>query len=391
MTIYLDNSATTAVRSEVIEAMLPYLREGWGNPSSVHRIGRHAADGLKRAREQASSLLGCEPEEVYFSSGGTMSNNVALLGRARFSEANGLGKHLITTQIEHPSVMGPAQYLESNGWKVTYLAVDKQGFVSFDQLQKACSSETSMISIMWANNEIGSVQNIDQIAKFAQEREVFFHTDAVQVPGKLAINAAATPFSALALSGHKFYAPKGIGLLYLRRHQNVMPIVFGGGQEMGLFPGTEGLANIVALGVAAEFAQKELAKNESRLRSLAAKMTEAIMSVPGMKISGPLDAAGRLPGHCSFYLPNVEGDALVLRADLKGVCISSGSACHKGIIEASAVLRALRLSDYEAMGAIRISLGHFTTEEECDKAAKILVDMLKSAARQKASPHLACP
>jgi cysteine desulfurase len=391
MTIYLDNSATTAVRSEVIDAMLPYLREGWGNPSSVHRVGRYAADGLKRSREQASSLLGCQPEEVYFSSGGTMSNNVALLGRARFAQANGLGKHLITTKIEHPSVMGPAQYLESNGWKVTYLLVDKQGFVSLDDLEKACTPETSMISIMWANNEIGSVQNIDRIAKIAQEREIFFHTDAVQVPGKLAINAAVTPFSALALSGHKFYAPKGVGLLYLRRHQNVMPIVFGGGQEMGLFPGTEGLANIVALGVAAELAQKEQAENESRLRSLAAKMTGAIMSVPGMKISGPLDPAGRLPGHCSFYLPNVEGDALVLRADLKGVCISSGSACHKGIIEASAVLRALRLSDYEAMGAIRVSLGRFTTEEECDKAAKILVDMLKSAASQKSAPHLACP
>ncbi len=336
-------------------------------------------------------MLGCEPDEVYFSSGGTISNNVALLGRARFSEANGLGKHLITTRIEHPSVIGPAQYLESNGWRVTYLSVDKQGFINFEELQKVCSPQTSIISIMWANNEIGSVQRIDEIALFAQERGIFFHTDAVQIPGKLEINASKTGFSALSLSGHKFYAPKGIGIFYLRRQQNVMPVVFGGGQEMGLFPGTEGLANIVAIGVAAELAHKEQAENARRLPAMAARLTESVMTVPGVQISGAHDIEKRLPGHCSFYLPNVEGDALVLRADLKGVCISSGSACHKGIIEASSVLRALRLSDAEAMGAIRVSLGRFTTEAELDRATIILVDMLKAAASQRAAAHLACP
>ena len=387
MTIYLDNSATTAVRDEVIEAMLPYLRESWGNPSSVHAIGRRAADGMKLAREQVAGLLNCEPDEIYFSSGGTMSNNVALLGRARFCEANDRGKHLVTTQIEHPSVIGPAQYLESHGWKVTYLPVDKQGFVQFEDLKKHCSTETSIISVMWANNEIGTVQNIQEIAEFALEREIFVHSDAVQVPGKLALDMAKTPLSALSLSGHKFYAPKGIGILFLRRQQNVMPIVFGGGQEMGLFPGTEGLANIVAIGHAAELARKEQVENASRLHKLASNLMHAILMVPDVQISGASDVNSRLPGHCSFFLPQIEGDALVLRADLKGVCISSGSACHKGIIEASSVLRALGLRDEEAMGAIRVSLGHFTTDDECEKATKILVDMLKAAGKRKSTVY----
>ena len=384
MSIYLDNSATTLVREEVIDAMLASLRDGWGNASSIHAVGRNAAKSLKKARAQVAGLLNCEPEEIYFSSGGTMSNNVALLGRARFAEANGLGRHLVTTRIEHPSVLGPAQYLESQGWKVTYLPVDKQGLVSLDVLEKSCTKETSIISVMWANNEVGTVQDVSAVAKFAGDRDIFVHTDAVQVPGKLAIDMQSMPLSALSLSGHKFYAPKGIGILFLRRQNNVMPVVFGGGQEMGLFPGTEGLANIVAIGKASELAAIEQAKNYEHLRKMAHILDEAILSVPGVKVSGPADHEQRLPGHCSYYLPSVEGESLVMRADLKGVCISSGSACHKGIIEASTVLRALNFSDADAMGAIRVTAGRFSTEDDCRKAAQILVSVLNSAKKQEA-------
>lgn len=386
MPIYLDNSATTFVREEVIEEMLPFLREEWGNPSSIHAIGLKAAKAVNIARERVASLLKCKVDEVYFSSGGTMSNNVTLLGRARFAEANGHGRHLITSRIEHPSVLGPAQFLESNGWKVTYLSVDRQGFISMDELSRSCTKETSIISVMWANNEVGTLQDVRQLSEFAFERQIFVHTDAVQVPGKLAIDMETMPFSALSLSGHKFYAPKGIGVLFLRGQQNVMPIVFGGGQEMGLFPGTEGLSNIVAIGKAAELAEQEQQANEAHLQKLSRQLTEAVLSVPGVKISGAQDIEKRLPGHCSFFYPEIEGEALVLRADLKGVCISSGSACHKGIIEASTVLRALGLSDKEAMGSIRVTSGHFTTDAECDKAAKLLIDVLKSAKKYEPVP-----
>lgn len=385
MSIYLDNSATTPVREEVIEVMLASLRDGWGNASSIHSVGRSAAKALKKARGQVSAFLHCEPEEVYFSSGGTMSNNVTLLGRARFAEANGQGRHLITTRIEHPSVLGPAQYLESQGWKVTYLPVDRQGFISLEVLEESCTKETSIISVMWANNEIGTLQDLQAIATFASDRGIFVHTDAVQVPGKLPIDMQSMPLSALSLSGHKFYAPKGIGILFLRRQNNVMPVVFGGGQEMGLFPGTEGLANIAAIGKAAELAEQEQSQNIDHLHKMARILDGALLPVPGIKVSGATDHSKRLPGHCSYYLPSVEAESLVMRADLKGVCISSGSACHKGIIEASTVMRALNLSDEEAMGAIRVTAGRFTTEEECTKAAQILVDVFKTAKRQEAA------
>jgi cysteine desulfurase len=379
MPIYLDNSATTQVRPEVLEVMLPHLSESWGNPSSIHSLGRRAAKSIQEARMQVAKLLNCLPEEVYFSSGGTMSNNVSLLGRARFAEANGHGRHLITTQIEHPAVLGPAQYLESTGWKVTYLPVDQYGIVRLDHVLQAITGDTSIISVMWANNEIGSLQPIEQIAKLAFERGIFIHTDAVQVPGKLAIDLEKLPVSALSLAGHKFYAPKGVGVLFLRKLQNVMPIVFGGGQEMGLLPGTEGLANIVGLGRAAQLAHEELEMNAGNLRTAQELIVRELTAVPGVCISGPTNLADRLPGHASFYIAGKEGETLVLQADLKGICISSGSACHKGIIEASQVMRAIGLSDNQAMGSVRISVGRFNTLSECQKATTTLVKVFSSA------------
>lgn len=380
MAIYLDNSATTPVRREVIDEMLPYLESHFGNPSSIHSHGVKAAAGVKLARERVAALLNCSPEEVYFSPCGTYANNVSILGRARFIEANDGGRHLVTTAIEHPSVIGPSQHLESKGWRVTYLPVDKEGIIDLEQLKNAIADDTSMISVMWANNEIGSLQPVERIAELAREHGIFFHTDAVQMPGKLPIDVGRNAVSALSLSGHKFYAPKGIGILYLKRGENVMPTAFGGGQEMGLLPGTEAVSNIVAIGKAAELASIEVAQTEKKLRDMQSILLEKLAPIEGLRITGPADIDKRLPGHVSIAISGAEGESLVMKCDLKGVSVSSGSACHKGIIEPSSVLRALHLPDSEARGSLRISAGRFNTQAECEKAADLIAQIAAKSA-----------
>lgn len=381
MAIYLDNSATTPVRREVIDEMLPYLESDFGNPSSIHSHGVKAAAGVKLARERVAALLNCTPQEVYFSPCGTYANNVSILGRARFVEANDGGRHLITTAIEHPSVIGPSQHLESKGWRVTYLPVDKEGIIDLEQLKKNIADDTSIISVMWANNEIGSLQPVERIAELAAERGIFLHTDAVQVPGKLPIDVARNSVSALSLSGHKFYAPKGIGILYLKGGENVMPTAFGGGQEMGILPGTESVPNIVAIGKAAELAGIEVEKTERKLREMQRILLEKLAPIEGLRITGPADLDKRLPGHVSIAISGAEGESLVMKCDLKGVSVSSGSACHKGIIEPSSVLRALRLPDHEARGSLRISAGRFNTQEECEKAGDMIAQIAAKSAK----------
>jgi len=387
--IYLDNSATTKVHPQVLAAMLPYLNENFGNPSSIHGQGRAARAAVDNARQQVASFLGCQSNEIYFSSCATMSNNVALLGRARFIEANGLPKHLITSTIEHPAILGPAQFLETQGWRVTYLSVDKQGFIRLDDFAAALSSDTSMVSIMWANNEIGVVQPIFEIAALVEKHsqsighEIFLHTDAVQVPGKLPIDLSQLNVSSLSLSGHKFGAPKGIGILFLRRLVNIMPIIFGGGQEMGLFAGTESVADIVGIGVASSIAQGQQASLERRLRSYQKQLFEHLLALPGVSITGPVDVSKRLPGHVSLALSNGEGEALVLKSDLRGLALSSGSACHQGIIEPSHVLRAIGISEEKALGAIRISFGADNKSDDVIKAMSVLEQILSKSAKAR--------
>ncbi len=380
MSIYLDNSATTPVRREVIDEMLPFLESNFGNPSSIHSHGIKAAAGVKLARERVAGLLNCSPSEVYFSPCGTYANNVSILGRARFIEANDGGRHLITTAIEHPSVTGPCQHLESKGWRVTYLPVDKDGIIDLSRLEDAICQDTSIISIMWANNEIGSLQPIERVAEIALAREIFFHTDAVQVPGKLPIDVSKHAISALSLSGHKFYAPKGIGILYLKQGENVMPTAFGGGQEMGILPGTESVPNLVAIGKAAELAAIECAETSKNLRAMQKILLDRLLPIAGLRVTGPADLEKRLPGHVSIAISGAEGEALVMKCDLKGISVSSGSACHKGIIEPSSVLRALRLPDLEARGSLRISAGRFNTLEECEKAAELIAQIAAKSA-----------
>lgn len=386
-TIYFDNSATTPVRKEVREAMLPFLDEKWGNPSSVHYMGGVSKKAMDQARKSVAALLSCQPSEIYFTPCATYSNNVAILGRARFVEANQKGRHLITTKIEHPSCMGPARYLESQGWQVSYLPVNKEGIISVDELQSKITEQTSIISIMWANNEIGAVQPIAQCAQLAKERGIFMHTDAVQVPGKIPIDLTDLPLDSLSISAHKFYGPKGIGALFVRKASNLMPVVFGGGQEMGLFPGTEPLPNIIAMGKAAELAAAELAESVEHLRKLQSVLINKLSSLPGVKLTGPSDLNRRIPGHVSIIVPGVEGESVVLQADLRGLCVSAASACKKGIVQPSHVVSALGYCESDALGSVRITAGRFNTEEECLKAAEILSKIILSYKKTNSNPQ----
>jgi cysteine desulfurase len=384
MTIYFDNSATTQVRKEVAEAMFEFISTNYGNPSSIHAVGRNSYKAMALARKRVAGLLNCSATEICFAGCGTLANNLAILGRARFVEANDLGRHIITSRIEHPAVTGPARYLEAQGWKLTVLDVDKEGFIKVEQLMNALTEETSIISIMWANNEIGTLQPIKEMAQAVQDyakekdREIFFHTDAVQAAGKVPIDLKKVPVSALSISGHKFHAPKGVGALFLRRGVNLMPITFGGGQEKGLMPGTESMPNIVALGMAAELAAGEMEDSVSRLREMQSYMIEQLSSVPGVHITGSRDLDRRLPGHVSVAVENCEGEALVMQLDLKGICCSSASACHKGIVEPSHVLSALDLPCDLVKGSVRISMGKFNTMEECREAVAQIKSVFES-------------
>lgn len=381
--IYLDNSATTMIRPEVREAMLPYLAESFGNPSSIHKPGRVAREAVDTARQQVADMLSCKAEEVFFTPCATYSNNVAILGRARYVEANRGGRHLITSNFEHPSCLGPAKYLEGQGWTVTYLPINSQGLISPEQLRSALRPETSIVSLMWANNEIGSLLPVEELSVICKDAGVFFHCDAVQVPGKLRLDMQNVPVTTLALSGHKFYAPKGIGVLYRREGTGLMSVVFGGGQEGGLFPGTESLSNIVGLGKAAELAHKELSTVQSSLRQLQAMITAALTGIDGVRLTGPSDPQQRLPGHVSVVIAGLEGEPLTMQCDLKGLCISSASACHKGIMQPSHVVTALGIPDDLAMGSLRVSAGRFNTEADVSRAMEILHKVIAGLRKEK--------
>lgn len=378
--IYLDNSATTRVRDEVQEAMRPYFCEKFGNASSIHRLGYQARTAINKAREQVAHLLGCQPDEVLFSPCGTYANNVALLGRAQAVESEGGGRHIITSCIEHSSGLGPVKVLESRGWEVTNLHVDDHGLVDADELESVIRKDTSIISLMWANNEVGTVQPVDKIARIAQERNIFFHSDAIQVPGKISIDVKSLPVSTLSISGHKFYAPKGIGALFVRKGVQLRPIIYGGGQEQGLFPGTEGLVNIVGIGEAAELAHKELDENNRHLRKLQKILIEKITSHPAVKLTGA-ELEKRLPGHVSVIVEGTVGEQLVVEADLRGVCISSVSACKQSGHDPSHVLSCMGLPREEIIGSARITCGRFNTEQEIEKAADILLTIFSKRAK----------
>jgi cysteine desulfurase len=360
----MDHSATTPVASEVIEAMLPYFSEKYGNPSSVHSFGREAKVALEEARGQVAALIGANPEEITFTSGGTEADNLAIFGAAAAYTKK--GRHLITTAIEHHAVLESFEYLEKNGYELTILPVDAEGIISLAELEKALRPDTILISVMHANNEVGSIQPIAEIGALAKERGIWFHVDAVQSLGKLPIAVQEMHVDLLTVSGHKIYGPKGIGALYARKGVRLDARAFGGGQEKKRRSGTENLPGIVGFGKACELAGAHLAAEAQRLQKLRDQLLQGIIDrIPYVKINGPVGDQ-RLPNNVNVSIQYVEGESLLLSLDMVGIAASSGSACTSGSLDPSHVLLAMGLPHEIAHGSLRFSLGTQNSAEEVD-------------------------
>lgn len=372
--IYFDNAATTGVRPEVFEAMKPYFVQNFGNPSSIYKIARENKKAVDASREKIAKAINANANEIYFTAGGSESDNWAIKGIAE-SYSN-KGKHIITLSIEHHAVLHTCQFLETKGFEVTYLPVDSEGIVDLEELKKAIRKDTILISVMFANNEIGSVQPIAEIGKIAHENGIIFHTDAVQAAGHLPIDVEAMNIDLLSMSSHKFYGPKGIGALYIRKKIKITPLIHGGAQERNRRAGTENVAGIVGMGLALELITNELEEETKRLTYLRDKAIDGILSaIPYARLNGPRDK--RLPGNVNISFEFVEGESILLLLDMKGICASSGSACTSGSLDPSHVLLAIGLPHEKAHGSLRISLGMFNTEEEVDYLLKELPPIIE--------------
>ena len=366
--IYLDNNATTMVAPEVLDAMLPFLREQYGNPSSMYSFGGYAHKALEKAREQVANLLGTSPDELVFTACGTESDSTAILGAL---EAQPEKRHFVTSAVEHSAVIAMGQYLEHKGYRVTRLDVDSKGSIDLDQYAKALTGDTGIVSLMYANNETGTILPIPEAAALAKERGIVFHVDAVQAVGKIPINLAKLPVDYLALSGHKLHAPKGIGVLYVRRGTPFRPFLRGGHQEHGRRAGTENVASIVGLGMACELASRHIQEENVRVRALRDRLEKGLLAaIPEARING--NPESRLPNTTNISFKYVEGEAILLLLDQEGICASSGSACTSGSLEPSHVLRAMGVPFTYAHGSVRLSLSRYTTDAEIDKALEIL-------------------
>ena len=372
--IYLDNAATTAVSPAVLEAMLPYFSECFGNPSSIHGTGREAHRAVDTARKQVAAAIGAQPQEIYFTAGGSESDNWAIKGTA-FAKKN-KGNHIITSAIEHHAVLHTCKWLEKQGFEVTYLPVDETGLVSPEDVEKAITDRTILISIMAANNEIGTIQPIAEIGRIAHEHGIAFHTDAVQAIGAVPIDVDRMNIDMLSMSGHKFHGPKGIGVLYIRRGVRLDTLIHGGAQERGQRAGTENLAGIVGIGKAIELAAADLDENAARMTRLRDKLINGILkTIPDVRLNG--HPSLRLPNNCNVSIRYVEGEALLLRLDLAGIAGSSGSACTSGSLDPSHVLLAIGLPHEIAHGSLRLSLGTDTTEDQIDEVLRVLPDIVR--------------
>ena len=365
--IYLDHAATTPLLQEAAAAMLPYMTECYGNPSSLHSFGRAARQACARGRVQVAGLLGAAAAEIFFTSGGSESDNWALKGLAWAHQAQ--GRHIITSSVEHHAVLHACAWLEQQGFTVTYLPVDAAGRVTPESVVQALRPDTILVSIMTANNEVGTLEPIAAIGTLLRERGILFHTDAVQAAGHVPLDMRSLPVDALSLSGHKFYGPKGIGALYLRRGTAIAPLLHGGSQERGLRAGTENTAAIVGLGVAAEQAALQLSAEAARLRELRDMLADGIRQLPGAWINGSDE---RLPGHLSFGLEGIASDVLLIRLDLAGFAVSAGSACSAGSLEPSHVLAAMGQSAVQAGAAVRVTLGRENTAAEVQRFLTVL-------------------
>ena len=361
--VYADNAATTAVSPSVLEAMLPYFSEFYGNPSSLHSYGQKTAAAIDEARATIANCLGCRPGEIYITSGGTEADNWAINSTAHLGARKGK-KHLITTNFEHHALLHTMEEMEKEGFEVTYLDVHEDGLVRLEELAEAIRPDTALVSIMYANNEIGTIQPIAEIGKLCREREVYFHTDAVQAAGHLPIDVEEQCIDMLSLSAHKFYGPKGVGVLYCRRTVPLYNLIYGGGQERGKRPGTENPAAIVGMAVALKEACEAIATDMPRVAALRDKLIAGLLTIPRSRLNG--DPVKRLPGNANFAFEGIEGESLLLTLDMKGIAASSGSACTSGSLDPSHVLLAIGLTHEVAHGSLRLSLSHYNTEEDVD-------------------------
>src|SRR3989440_2649718 len=379
--IYLDNNATTQLDPSVIEEMLPFLKEHYGNPSSGYGFAARARKAIDFARERLASLLGCEPSEIVFTSGGTESNN-AVINSALQSDPR--GKHVVTSAVEHSAVLRPCQDLTKRGCFVTFLGVDRDGNVDLAELEAEIRPETALVSMMWANNETGVLFPVEQIAEICRAKGVLFHTDAVQAVGKIPIRLRDTVINFLSLSAHKFHGPKGVGALYVNRRTRFLPLIAGGGQENGRRGGTENVASIVGLGKAAEPVLEYLAEGKCNICSMRDRFEESVLeTVNGASVNGA--GAARLSNTSSLSFEGIESSAALLLLDRQGICCSAGSACRTGSQEASHVLRAMNPTGEDATRGPRFSLGRFNTEAQIDRAIEVVPKVIEKL-RQSAAP-----
>ncbi len=367
--IYLDNSATTPLKKEVLDAMMPYLTEHYGNPSSIYSIGRSAKDAIEKAREKVASAIGAMPNEIFFTGCGSEADNWAIKGIARAKEKR--GKHIISTAIEHHAVLHTLNYLEKQGFSVTYLPVDETGMISIDDLKEAIRPDTTLITVMTANNEVGTIQPIEEIGKIARENNIVFHTDAVQAIGSIEIDVNKMNIDMLSLSAHKFGGPKGVGALFVKNGLRPDVFMHGGAQERSRRAGTENVASIVGLGKAIEIATENIPEKAEKLSHLRDYLIENIMEkIPYVKLNG--HPTKRLPGNANFSFNFIEGESLLLMLDLNGIAASSGSACTSGSLDPSHVLLAMGMPHEIAHGSLRLSIGEMNTKEEIDKVIELL-------------------
>ncbi len=365
--IYLDNAASTAIHDDVFEEMLPFLKEAYGNPSSIHTVGRRASTGIQVSRKRISELVNCLPEEIFFTSGGTESNNTAISGVASANR----GKRIITSSIEHDAVLEPCKRLEDDGYQIIYLPVDNRGLINPSDLEKSISEDTCLVSIMWANNEVGTIQPIAELAKICNEKKILFHTDAIQALGKTPIDLKEIGVDLLSVSSHKIYGPKGVGALFIRKGVKINPIILGGGQEKGFRSGTENVASIIGFGKAAELARLNLKKNLEHMKELRNHLIAKIQNeIPYVKLNG--DSDKRLVNNIHLTFLGVKGEDLILKLDEHGIAASTGSACSVNRQRASHVLKAMGLDHEQIEGSLRLSLGIFNSKEEIDNTIKTL-------------------
>lgn len=372
--IYFDNAATTQLHPDALMAMMPYLTDRFGNPSGGHYYSNTASKAIGEARRQVAQAINAKPEEIYFTGGGTEADNWAIKGAAE--SRSGQGRHIITSAIEHHAVLYTCKYLEKQGWSVTYLPVDEEGFVSPEAVEKAIRPDTVLVSIMLANNEIGTIQPLAAIGEITRKHGIWLHTDAVQAVGHIPVDVEALNVDMLTLSAHKFYGPKGVGALYLRKGLKITPLLHGGAQEKEKRAGTENVAGIVGMGEALTITMSEMEAESTRVAALRDKLIRVVEEcIPNVRLNGP--RTNRLPGNANFLFSFIEGESIVTLLNMKGVCVSTGSACSSDSLDPSHVIVALGVPQEKANGSIRFTLGRHNTEAEIDALPELLTPIIE--------------